>query len=212
MSATRLILLGPAGAGKGTQSERLVRELGIPQVSTGDLLRAARAAGSDLGNQAKSFMDKGELVPDELVFQLVEERLAQDDAQKGYILDGFPRNLAQAQGLADRGVAIERVVNLQVPSSLLLPRLTGRRICRVCKASFHTQFRPTEVEGVCDLCGGETYQRKDDQPEAIEKRLSVYAEETAPLVAFYGEDGLVRQVDGVGEMEAVYGRILKALQ
>ncbi len=210
MSATRLILLGPAGAGKGTQSERLVRDLGIPQVSTGDLLRAARAAGTELGDKAKSYMDKGELVPDELVFQLVEDRLAQADAQNGYILDGFPRNLAQAVGLSARNVVVERVVNLKVPSALLLPRLTGRRICRLCKTSFHIDFRPTKVDGVCDLCGGETYQRKDDQPEAIEKRLSVYASDTAPLVGFYGE--AVREVDGVGGMDTVYARILEALQ
>lgn len=212
MSATRLILLGPAGAGKGTQSERLVAELGIPQISTGDLLRAALAAGTELGTRAKSYMARGALVPDELVFQLVEDRLSEQDAQSGYILDGFPRNLTQAHGLAERHVAVERVVSLQVPSLLLIPRLTGRRICRSCKTSFHIEYRPTKVDGVCDLCDGETYQRGDDQPEAIEKRLSVYAQQTLPLLGYYGQDGLVREVDGTGPMESVFDRILAALQ
>lgn len=212
MKARRLILLGPPGAGKGTQSVRLVDDLGIPQISTGDLLRAARKAGTELGNQAKSYMDAGALVPDELVLALVEERLAQADAQAGYILDGFPRNVSQAQALADRDITIERVVSMEVPSELLMGRLCGRRVCRACGASFHVEFNPTAQADVCDRCGGETYQRKDDKPEVIENRLAVYAEETAPLAAFYEARGTLRRVDGAGAMDAVYEAILAALE
>ncbi len=212
MKAKRLILLGPPGAGKGTQSQRLVDELGIPQVSTGDLLRAGRKAGTDLGNQAKAYMDAGKLVPDSLVLALVEERLGEKDAREGYILDGFPRNEAQAKALADRSIEIERVVNLAVPDEELVRRLSGRRVCRDCGASFHVDFHPTKVEGTCDRCGGETYQRKDDTAEVIQSRLGVYGEQTQPLIAYYGERGVLRTVDGTGEMEAVYRAILEALE
>ncbi len=210
--ATKLILLGPPGAGKGTQSARIVDALGIPQVSTGDLLRAARKAGTELGNQAKAFMDAGKLVPDELVLSLVEERLAQPDAQKGYILDGFPRNTAQAEALGSRGVVVERVVSLTVPNAELMDRLTGRRVCRECGASFHMTFAPTKVEAVCDRCGGETYQRKDDNAEVISQRLETFEAQTAPLVAFYEQAGVLRTVDGRGGVEEIYAAIEAALK
>ena len=206
------MLLGPPGAGKGTQSERLVADLGIPQISTGDLLRAARKAGTELGNQAKAFMDAGKLVPDELVIALVEERLAADDAQVGYILDGFPRTTAQAEAMTERGIVVERVVNLTVPNAELIDRLSGRRVCRDCGASFHVRFKPTKADGVCDKCSGETYQRKDDSAEVIAERLETFAAQTAPLVEYYESAGVLKHVDGDGAMGAVYEGILAALE
>lgn len=212
MVATRLILLGGPGAGKGTQSKRLIEELRVPQVSTGDLLRAARQAGTELGEKARAFMDAGALVPDELVVALVEGRLSEPDAQGGYILDGFPRTTAQAEALDGRGIVIERVVNLVVPDEVLIARLANRRVCRQCGASFHLEYHPPKVAGVCDACGGEVYQRSDDSPEVIPERLRAYAQQTAPLVAFYGARGLVRTVDGLGEMDEIFGRIMEALE
>lgn len=212
MKAKRLILLGPPGAGKGTQSERLVSDLGIPQVSTGDLLRAARKAGTDLGNQAKDFMDAGKLVPDDLVVALVEARLREGDAQAGYILDGFPRTEAQAEAMTQRDIRIERVVNLRVPNEALIGRLAGRRVCRECGASFHVQFKPTKVADVCDKCGGEIYQRKDDSPAVIARRLETFAAQTAPLIAYYDRLGVLKHVDGQGAVNDVYEGIVAALE
>lgn len=212
MKAKRLILLGPPGAGKGTQSARLVEDLGIPQVSTGDLLRSARKAGTELGNQARGYMDAGKLVPDEFVLALVEERLGQADAVDGYILDGFPRNAAQAEALTDRGITVQRVVNLVVADALLVGRLSGRRVCRECGTTFHVEFSPTRVPGVCDRCSGETYQRRDDEASVIAERLQVYREQTAPLVEFYERAGILRTVDGAAEMDAVYAAIVEALE
>lgn len=212
MTATRLILLGGPGAGKGTQSKRLVERLGVPQISTGDLLRAARQVGSELGERARSFMDSGALVPDELVVALVEARLAEADARQGYVLDGFPRTTAQAASLDARNVAIERVINLVVADEVLVPRLAGRRVCKVCGASFHTDFHPPKREGVCDVCGGEVYQRADDSLAVIPERLRAYALQTAPLVEFYSSRGIVRTVDGLGEMDEIFGRIMEALE
>ena len=205
------MLLGPPGAGKGTQAVRLVEELGIPQVSTGDLLRAARRAGTILGQKAQSYMDAGKLVPDELVIQLVQERLAADDASGGYILDGFPRNESQAETLVECRIELERVVNISVHDEALVVRLSGRRICRSCGGSYHVDFQPTVVDGTCDRCGGETYQRNDDRPDVIAQRLDVYREQTEPLIAFYTDAGLLRSVDGDGRFEEVYGRIRGAL-
>jgi adenylate kinase len=212
MLAKRLILLGPPGAGKGSQSARLVEEQGIPQVSTGDLLRAARKAGTPLGQRAQAFMDAGALVPDELVLELVEERLAQADAKAGYILDGFPRNEVQAKALEERGIVVERVVSIDVTAGELERRLAGRRICRQCGATFHESFKPTAVPGVCDACGGETYQRSDDRPEVIASRLRVYEESTAPLIAYYQRLGKLRRVGGEGAFEDVFASIKAALE
>ncbi len=212
MQAKRLILLGAPGAGKGTQSERLVTELGIPQISTGDLLRAARKAGTELGNQAKDFMDAGKLVPDALVVALVSERLSEEDAQGGYILDGFPRTEAQAEAMASHEILIDRVVSLQVPKDELIGRLTGRRVCRDCGASFHMKFKPTKIDGQCDKCGAETYQRKDDSVEVIEQRLKTFEAQTAPLIAYYERQGVLSHVDGNGPMDRIYEGILAALE
>lgn len=212
MTSKRLIFLGPPGAGKGTQASRIADEFGIPQVSTGDLLRAARKAGTELGKQAQSFMDAGALVPDDLVLKLVEERLAEPDAAEGYILDGFPRNEAQAKALDDRGIEIERVVSLVVAREVLVSRLTGRRVCKACGSTYHVEFSPTEVDGVCDKCGGETYQRKDDSEDVISNRLTVYEEQTAPLIAYYEATGKLTTLDGVGELSDVYQRVVGALE
>lgn len=211
MGARRFILLGPPGAGKGTQSARLIETLEIPQISTGDLLRAARRAGTPLGVQAQSFMDAGKLVPDELVLSLVEERLAAADAQRGYILDGFPRNISQAEALDVRGVVVERVVNIAVPFPELVERLAGRRVCQQCGATYHAVTQPPRAEGVCDRCGGVVGQRKDDTREVVESRLRVYAQETAPLIDFYRSRGVLRDVNGVGATDDVFGAVLAAL-
>jgi len=212
MSARRFILLGPPGAGKGTQSARLLESLGIPQISTGDLLRAARKAGTELGKQAQAYMDAGQLVPDTIVLSLVEERLARDDARMGYILDGFPRNISQAEALAIRGIVVERVVNLVVESSALLGRLTGRRVCQQCGATYHIQTAPTAREGVCDACGGVVAQRKDDEAAVIANRLEVYERETSPLIEYYGRRDLLRSVDGLQTTDEVFDAVLAALE
>ncbi|MCK6570939.1 adenylate kinase [Myxococcota bacterium] len=212
MGARRFILLGPPGAGKGTQSARLIEALGVPQISTGDLLRAARKAGTELGKQAQAYMDAGQLVPDALVLSLVEERLAREDARTGYILDGFPRNIAQAEALASRGIAVERVVNVVVDSSALLGRLTGRRVCQQCGATYHIQTAPTSREGVCDACGGVVSQRKDDDAAVIANRLEVYHRETSPLIEYYDRRGLLRSVDGLQTADVVFDAVLAALE
>jgi adenylate kinase len=211
MTATRLILLGGPGAGKGTQAKRLVKTLGVPQISTGDLLRASRKAGTALGEQAKSFMDVGRLVPDELIIELVNERLGGADAQAGYILDGFPRTTAQADSMHTYGIAVERVVNLVVGDNVLTERLEQRRVCRSCGSSFHLEFHPPKLADVCDSCGGDLYQRRDDSADVIPERLAAYARQTAPLVAYYDALGIVRTVDGTGGMSEIFERIIGAL-
>ncbi len=212
MKAKKLILLGPPGAGKGTQSLKLIETLGIPQISTGDLLRAALAAGTSLGKEARSYMDAGQLVPDELVFALLQKRLQQDDARDGYVLDGFPRNKTQAEALKIHNIWIDRVINLHVPDQQLIERLSGRRICRNCGASYHQFFKPSKLEGVCDHCGGEMYQRADDKAEIIAHRLSVYHKHTMPLISFFEDAALLRSVDGTGNVDTVSGAILNALE
>lgn len=212
MVAKRLILLGPPGAGKGTQSARLIEALGIPQISTGDILRGAIAEGTELGRAAKAYMDQGQLVPDDLVLGLVEARLSRDDTRAGYILDGFPRNGEQAKALDDRGIVVERVISLVVPHDILVERLCGRRVCRGCGRSYHVDFSPTQEEGVCDKCGGEVYQRKDDAEEVIESRLKVYIDQTAPLITHYAAAGLLRTIEGNRAPNDVGAAILEALK
>lgn len=209
--ATRLMLLGAPGAGKGTQAVRLVDELGIPQISTGDLLRNAVAQGTDLGKEAQTYMAAGKLVPDELVLSLVVARLSEPDAAKGYILDGFPRNISQAEALVARGIKLDRVLSLDVPKEELIGRLTGRRICRACQASYHLTFNPSKKEGVCDRCGGELYQRKDDSADVIANRLEVYEAQTAPLLDYYEKAGILRRIPGTGSIEGIYAAIQNAL-
>jgi adenylate kinase len=210
-----LILLGPPGAGKGTQAEKLVTELSIPQISTGDMLREAVKAGSPMGIKAKSFMDAGALVPDEVVVGIVEERIQRPDCRRGFMLDGFPRTTVQADALSGmlekRGLKMDHVVCIEADNEELVPRLSGRRTCRQCMAPYHVAFNRPKADGICDKCGGELYQRDDDREEAIRARLVNYERQTRPLIAYYRERDLLRPVDGLGAVEDVSRRIRLAL-
>ena len=210
-----LILLGPPGAGKGTQAESLSDDYEIPQISTGDMLREAIKAGTEMGQKAKSFMDAGSLVPDEVVVGIVADRIQQQDCSHGFMLDGFPRTTVQADALADmlgkQGRKIDHVVCIQADNEELVARLSGRRTCRACMAPYHIKFNLPQKEGVCDKCGGELYQRDDDQEKAIRARLVTYENQTQPLIKYYEKLSLLRPVDGVGGLNEVYSRIKKAL-
>lgn len=211
----RLVLFGPPGAGKGTQARMLETRLEVPQIATGDLLRAAVAEGSELGIEAHRCMEQGRLVADDLVLKMVEERLCRQDAPGGFILDGFPRTVAQAEALdrllAQRGEKLDRVVLMKVDDEEIVKRITGRRTCAQCGAIFHEAFEPPRQPGRCDACGGELYQREDDAEETVRKRLRVYVEAARPLVNYYVRSGLLATVDAVGSAEEVGRRILKAL-
>jgi adenylate kinase len=211
----RLILLGPPGAGKGTQAKVLMSRLGVPQVSTGDILRQAVADGTDLGRKAKSFMDRGALVPDEVVIGIIEERLRRPDCSGGYILDGFPRTLAQAEALSraltSLSATLDRVLSVEVPEDDLVKRLAGRRVCRGCGHMFHVDTHPPKQSGICDKCGNALYQRDDDKEETIRHRLRVYREQTEPLIAYYDKMRLLRRTDGRGTIEEISQRIHRAL-
>lgn len=210
-----LILMGPPGGGKGTQAQRLTDELGIPQISTGDILRGAVREGTELGLKAKRFMDAGDLVPDDVIIGIVKDRLKEDDATKGFILDGFPRTVAQADALGHMlegaGRKIERVINFIVPDEEIVARITGRRMCRDCGATYHVKFDPPSKDGVCDKCGGELYQRDDDTEATVRKRLDVYRDQTAPLIDFYAKQDIVRDVEGVGAVDEITKRLKEAL-
>lgn len=190
----RLILLGAPGAGKGTQAEILSRELGIPTISTGNILRAAVKDGTPTGLKAKAYMDAGELVPDEVIIGVIGERLAAPDCASGYILDGVPRTIAQAEALEKAGIAFDAVVSIEIADEVIAQRMGGRRVCSKCGASYHIVAVRPKTEGVCDLCGGELVQRKDDAPETVKARLAVYHKETEPLKGFYQSRGLLREV------------------
>jgi len=211
-----LILLGPPGSGKGTQAKKMVERYHVPQISTGDILRAAVKEKTRLGVEAKQYMDQGRLVPDEVVVGIVRDRLKAPDCTGGFILDGFPRTVPQAEALGatvqamNRG--IDHVLSIEVDKEELLKRLGGRRTCRNCGAMFHLIFDPPKKEGVCDTCGGELYQRDDDQEKTIRARLKVYDEQTAPLIAYYREKGLLRAIDGVGGVEEIFQKIVKAIE
>ncbi len=211
-----LIFLGAPGAGKGTQAKRLVAALRIPQVSTGDILRAKRKEDNPLARQLKEIMAAGQLVPDEIVIRIIEERLQNDDCRDGFILDGFPRTVAQAEALDGMLAANDRqlahVILVDVPEDILMSRLTGRRVCRNCGDEYHVEFKLPAKPGVCDKCGGELYQRDDDREETIGKRLVEYREKTAPLIEYYTRKGLLRRIDGLGEMDAVTARITSMLE
>lgn len=203
-----LVLMGLPGAGKGTQAERIVEKYGIPHISTGDMFRTAMKEGTDLGLQAKSYMDKGALVPDEVTIGIVRERLSKQDCQKGFLLDGFPRTVPQAEALesilADLGKRIDYVINIDVNTDALMERLTGRRICRSCGATYHLVFNPPKEEGVCNRCGGELYQRADDNEETVKNRLHVNMEQAKPLLDFYEEKGYLRNIDGQQDISKVF--------
>ena len=206
-----LILLGAPGAGKGTQAELLVQKLSIPAISTGNMLREAIANGTELGMKVKQFMDEGNLVPDELILGIVAERVTRPDCQNGFILDGVPRTLAQAEALEAKGVKIDHVVSIEVDDSEIEGRMTGRRVCGKCGASYHVVANPSKKEGICDLCGGELMIRKDDAPETVRKRLQVYHATTEVLKDFYGKLGRLRLVNGSQSIEAANEDILKAI-
>ena len=206
-----LILLGAPGAGKGTQAELLVKKLSIPAISTGNMLREAMANGTELGKKAKKYMDEGLLVPDELILGIVADRVARPDCQKGFILDGVPRTLAQAEALEDMGVRIDHVVSIEVDDAAIEGRMTGRRVCAKCGASYHITANPPKTEGLCDLCGGELVTRKDDAPETVRRRLQVYHSTTEALKEFYGKLGRLRLVNGSQSIEGANEDILKAI-
>lgn len=211
----RLVLLGAPGAGKGTQAKKLIEKYNIPQISTGDLLRAAVADQTELGVKAKEFMDKGELVPDEVVLGMVAERLKADDCQAGYILDGFPRNTAQAEEL-DRmldslGLPLEAALSVDVPMEELMKRLTGRRTCTSCGQMYNVHFNPSATEGKCDKCGSDLYQRDDDQEATIQKRLEVYSSQTAPLIDYYSARSILKSVTGTGGIDDIFDKVCETL-
>lgn len=210
-----LILLGPPGAGKGTQAKLLIKKFGIPQISTGDILRAAVKDQTPMGIKAKSFMDDGALVPDEVVVGIVSERLSKEDCVSGFILDGFPRTVAQADSLkvmlAGLGKAIEHVVSMTVDKEELLQRITGRRTCKGCGKGYHIAFDPPVVAGVCDDCGGDLFQRDDDREDTMRKRLDVYEQQTSPLIEYYANASILRAVDGVGSIDGIQQQILSIL-
>ncbi len=210
-----LILLGAPGGGKGTQAKLLVEKYNIPQISTGDLLRAAVAAGSALGKQAKAAMDAGQLVSDELVLGLIKERLAQDDARGGFILDGFPRNTAQAEELdkllTEIDAPLSRVVLVDVDFDVLVKRVVGRRTCKACGDIYNIYFKPPAKADVCDKCQGELAHRADDNEETIKSRLGVYEEQTAPLIDYYQDKGLLKTIDGLGEIDDIFARMVAAV-
>ncbi len=210
-----IVLLGPPGAGKGTQAELIVKKYGIPQISTGDIFRANIKNGTELGKKAKEYMDKGELVPDELVVDLVKDRLEQDDCKNGFMLDGFPRTVFQAEELTKimdaKSLSINYVLNIDVAPEKLIDRIAGRRVCKSCGATYNVNTKPTAKEGVCDACGGEVYQRADDNRETVENRISVYFAQTAPLIEYYEKAGVLATVNGDQAMDNVFSDITKVL-
>ena len=208
----KLILLGAPGAGKGTQAEIICNALNIPAISTGNIIREALRLGTEMGLKAKSFMDAGQLVPDDVVIGIIKERLAKDDCANGFILDGFPRTIPQAEALDAMGIIIDKVVDIEVPDEKIAARMSGRRVCKDCGASYHLEYKAPKSEGVCDACGGELVQRKDDAPETVLDRLAVYHEQTEPLKDFYSKKGILRIVEGQEEIGDTSALTLKALE
>lgn len=211
----RLILLGPPGAGKGTQAERIAKEFNIPHISTGDIFRANIKNETELGLKAKQYIDNGELVPDSVVVAIVEDRIKQDDTENGFLLDGFPRTENQALALdkvlTEIGISLNAVINIKVDSQILVSRITGRRICKDCGATYHIEFNPPAEEGVCDLCGGELYQRSDDNEDTVQNRIDVYNKQTAPLIEYYSKQDLIKTIDGEQAIDKVFTDIVKKL-
>lgn len=212
----KIILLGPPGAGKGTQAANIVKEYKIPHISTGDIFRKNLKEGTPLGLKAKEYMDKGLLVPDELVVDLVKDRLTEYDCKEGFMLDGFPRTVYQAEALEDEleklSMTLDAVINIQVDPEILLKRLTGRRICKSCGTTYHEEYNAPKNTGQCDKCDGELYQRDDDKEATVQKRLDVYKEQTQPLIDYYREKNILIDIDGVGEIDSIFQDISKALQ
>ena len=207
----KLILLGAPGAGKGTQAERLCKQLNIPTISTRNILRAAIKDGTPTGLKAKSYMDAGKLVPDEVIIGIITERLAQEDCRNGYILDGVPRTIAQAEAMEKAGITFDDVISIEIADETIMQRMSGRRVCESCGASYHLVAVPPKTPGVCDNCGGKLVQRKDDAPETVKARLEVYHQETEPLKAFYEQRGLLKPVENQSTVEGTTEAILRAL-
>ena len=211
----KVVLLGPPGAGKGTQATGIAEKYGIVHISTGDIFRSNVKEGTPLGLKAREYMDKGLLVPDSLVCDLVEDRVSKEDCANGYLLDGFPRTVFQAEHfdefLKKNGTELDAVVDIEVPEDVLLPRMIGRRVCRKCGQPYHVQFAPPKQEGVCDICGGEVYQRADDREETVLNRFKVYAEQTAPLIEYYTNSGKLVEVDGTLGKDQVFAAICELL-
>ncbi|MDY7993894.1 adenylate kinase [Paenibacillus polymyxa] len=211
-----ILIMGPPGAGKGTQADVIVKEFGIPHISTGDAFRLAMKQGTPIGIKAKEYIDKGELVPDDVTIGIVEERLQQPDCKKGFLLDGFPRTLAQAEALDQilgrLNTKLDDVINLKVDSDNLLARITGRRVCKSCGSSYHIVFNPPKVEGICDKDGGELYQRPDDNEDSVRTRLEEYSNKTAPLLTFYENQNLLRHIDGEQDIDVVSQNIVSLLR
>lgn len=211
----KIIMLGAPGAGKGTQAKKIAAKYEIPHISTGDIFRANIKNGTELGKKAKEYMDKGLLVPDELVVDLVVDRVKQDDCKKGYVLDGFPRTIPQAEALdnalAGYGEKMDFAIDVNVPDENIINRMSGRRACVNCGGTYHIKYIPTKVEGICDACGGNLILRDDDKPETVKKRLDIYHEQTQPLINYYTKKSILKEVDGTKDMEDVFEEIVKIL-
>ena len=211
----RLILLGPPGAGKGTQAAGIVEKYQIPHISTGDIFRKNIKEGTDLGKKAKEYIDQGLLVPDELTVGLVTDRITQADCENGFMLDGFPRNVSQAEQLdaflKENNIELSNVINIEVDKNILVSRAVGRRICKSCGATYHVEFNPPKIEGVCNVCQGELYQRADDNEETVSKRIQVYLDETRPLADYYAKVGILSNINGQQSIDEVFGDIVAAL-
>lgn len=208
----RLIFLGAPGAGKGTQAEKVSEYLSIPTISTGNIIREALKSGTEMGLKAKSFMDSGALVPDEIVIGIIQERLAKDDCQNGFILDGFPRTIPQAEALDRMGIIIDRVIDIDVADEVIAQRVSGRRVCSACGNSYHVEFKQPKVEGICDACGGTLVQRKDDQPDTVKERLRVYHDQTEPLKGYYEKQGKLVSVKGQDKVEETTALVKAAIE
>ena len=208
----KLIFLGAPGAGKGTQAEIIAGKLNIPTISTGNIIREALANGTEMGLKAKSFIEAGKLVPDDVVIGIIKERLANEDCNNGFILDGFPRTIPQAEALDNMGIIIDKVVDIDVPDENIVNRMSGRRVCKACGSSYHIENKKPKVEGVCDACGGELQIRKDDAPETVLDRLNVYHEQTEPLKDYYATCGKLRSVEGTAPIKEITASILKVLE
>jgi adenylate kinase len=215
MIEMKLILLGPPGAGKGTQASGIVKKYSIPHISTGDIFRKNIKEGTELGLKAKEYMDKGLLVPDELVVEIVKDRLLEDDCKSGFLLDGFPRTVVQAQALdkvlTESNMNLDKVINIQVDKTVLVDRAVGRRICKNCGATFHIKYNPSKVDGKCDICQGDLYQRADDNEETVSKRIQVYLDQTEPLIDYYTNQGIINTIDGQQSIDKVFEDISLAL-